>query len=481
MNGRIYVSSTPEYVMSVGEIRAAEAEIIRDGISESELIERAADALFDSVKGLCAGKRTLIVCGCGNNGSDGLSLALKLHYHKYDVSVITVGSKRNSENLVRYKIAAEKGLVTDRFAGADIIVDALFGIGLMRPPSGEYLETIRRINSSGAYIVSVDIPSGLDGNTGRILSEAVYADTTVTFTAIKRGMVLGDGLNCAGSIELKNIGIKASGDCLTGCLELYKRKRVTHKGDYGRVFIIAGSRQMPGAAIIAARGVLYSGAGYVTLCVPESLCDVFSARIPEVMLKPLPDKNGAIVFDKSSMGEIAEKADSILIGNGLGRNSAVADVIEFLFKNFTGTLIVDADGLNAMAARQLYCSGAKCKIVLTPHIGELYRLTDNTGDVYSDAVRLASKNGCTVAAKSAATVITDGNKTYFNVTGCAGMAKGGSGDALAGIIAALGAYNDSLLSAALGCCKFGLAGETAEEKYGQEAVTASRILDELRF
>ena len=479
MNERI-VTGTRTPVVRAGEMRRAERAVLAAGVTEDELIERASDAALAVLAPIFRDKRTLVVCGAGNNGSDGLSLALKMHRAGYAVRVEKVGDTRNAENSRRLAAAEKAGLVRTPETPPDVVVDAVFGIGLSRPVEGQYRQAVRRINDSRAFTAALDIASGLDADTGAVLGEAVRADLTVAFSAVKRGSIVCDGLNYSGRIVARDIGIPVNAEAFVNdCFSLSPRPRVSHKGNYGRVYIIAGCPEMAGAAVLAAYGALYAGAGYVTLCVPASMTTVYAARIPEVMLYPLPDENGRIRFSPEDLDRIAERADAILIGNGLGVTDALRETLEYLFRRYDGALVIDADGLNALAG--ISDKTARCTRILTPHIGELYRLTDDTGDVPADAARLAARLGCTVAAKSAYTVITDGTETYFNLSGCAGMAKGGSGDALAGIVAALSAHNAPLAAAALGCYRFGLAGEAAEQEFGCEACSAMRILDKLRF
>ncbi len=479
MNERILTGRrTP--VVSVGEMRRAERAVIEAGASEDALIERASDAALAVLAPVIQDKRTLVVCGAGNNGSDGLSLALKMHKAGFDVRVMTVGDTRNAENSRRLAAVTQAGLVRTPKTPPDVVVDAVFGIGLSRPVEGKYRQAVRRINDSRAFTAALDIASGLDADTGAVMGEAVRADLTVAFSAVKRGSIVGQGLNYSGRIVARDIGIPVNADTFVNdCFSLAPRPRVSHKGNYGRVYIIAGCPEMAGAAVLAAYGALYAGAGYVTLCVPASMTAVYAARIPEVMLYPLPDENGRLRFSPGDLDRIAQRADAILIGNGLGVTDALRETLAYLFRQYTGTLVIDADGLNALAG--MPDMTARCTRILTPHIGELYRLTDETGDVTADAARLAVRLGCVVAAKSAYTAVTDGKDTYLNLSGCAGMAKGGSGDALAGIVTALAVHGAPLAAAAIGCYRFGLAGEAAEEEFGSEACSAMRILNKLRF
>lgn len=282
-----------------------------------------------------------------------------------------------------------------------------------------------------------------------------------------------------------------------------KRERFTHKGDYASVFIIGGSGEMPGAPLMSyesAEAALKNGAGLLRLCVPESLKAAYQARVKQETLLFLPDDSGKVMFDAPVLDSIIKKADSIVIGPGMGENPEILKIIGYLCQNFDKILIVDADGLNALACDLSVLKNHKCRLILTPHIGEFLRLTDGLPSALENknqsktaeesiektveerdlglaykAADFALKHDCVVVLKSAYSFITDGVRIYKNTTGTAAMAKGGSGDILAGIIAAFSGFMTPLRACLAGCYRLGLSGEAAEKAKGQDGVTAEDL------
>lgn len=258
-------------------------------------------------------------------------------------------------------------------------------------------------------------------------------------------------------------------------LKLLPRQRFTHKGDYGRVYIVGGSSLMVGAPLISAEAALRSGAGLTTLCIPVSLLDTYRARVKEIMLKGIADIGGEMIFDKDAFSEICNKADAIVMGMGIGKNQAMRDIIRYLFENYGGILVCDADAINALSSNpDLFKIERKCKLILTPHVGEFERLKDALK--VESVMDCALKIGAVIACKSAYTVISDGITNYKVTSGTAAMAKGGSGDTLAGIIGAYACRTTPLEATALACHYFGRCGEKAATIKGENAVTASDII-----
>lgn len=253
------------------------------------------------------------------------------------------------------------------------------------------------------------------------------------------------------------------------------RQRFTHKGDYGRVYVIGGSYNMVGAPLITAEAAVRAGAGLTTLCVAGGMMRAYQYRVKEIMLKPI-GKGENITFDKNAFDEIIQKADVVAIGMGMGANDSILQILEHVFNNFDGIVVCDADGINALCKNVgLLTSQRKCKLVLTPHVGEFERLQKATDIV--DVQEMALKTSSVIALKSAYTVVSDGIKSYSITSGCAAMAKGGSGDALAGIISAYACRTTLVDAVALACHYFGRCGEKAAQIKGENAVTASDIID----
>ncbi|MDR0425917.1 MAG: NAD(P)H-hydrate dehydratase [Clostridiales bacterium] len=485
-------------VVSVAEIKAAEQSAMTAlGLTEAALIDRAAAALFDCLAArIEPQEHTVFYVGGGNNGCDGLATARLLHMAGYRVSVKSVGDTFSQENLRRQRAAAEAGVplfnAAKVGAGAvcpDVVIDCLFGFGLNRPAAGAYLAAIREINRQGTRVYSVDVPSGLSADEGELGRDAaVDAGETLTFSAVKQGLLLYGGRNHTGPVTVLDIGVDcagAGGVLLTEAdVPLTKRPIDSHKGDYGRVKVIGGSPDMPGAPFMAAEAgmaALRSGAGRVTLCVPESLMPAYQARVTETMLRGLPDRAGLLCFDGGALDGVMESADAIAVGMGLGQNPALPEILRHLLRRFAGTLVLDADALNALAGDVSVLSGHRGAVILTPHIGEFRRLTGIEKPLPADAAAFAGRYGVTVTLKSATTVITDGARIYYNTTGSPVLAKGGSGDLLAGMTAAFACTMPALTAAAAGSYYLGKTAERVAAKTNSErSPVASDILLEAK-
>lgn len=480
-------------VYSADEIRAAERAAKATGRSEDNMIECAADALL-AVRERMPQKRTIVFAGCGNNGSDALSLALRLHERGEKTSVYVFGDRPNEEVRRRLRRADEVGLAYRNIVSVgdidltadDLAVDGLLGIGCNRPVEGLLADVIEAINASGATVLAADIPSGLHADLGKPMGVAVEADVTVTFSAIKQGLLLAEGRNYAGEILVRSVGIPLPPPRMTVSEEadvvLPKRKTVSNKGTYGNVKIIAGSPTMPGASLLAhesALAALRCGTGYAVLCVPTSMQAVYQQRVKEELLCFLPDDGGAVRFDRAALDGVIRKASAIVVGMGMGKNPALPDILRYLSANYDGTLVVDGDGLNALAEDTAVVDGHRCSLVLTPHVVEFARLSKDDGsrpDTERTAL-VASRLNAVIAMKSATTVISDGKRTVLNVTGTPAMAKAGSGDVLAGMVGAFAATShDPFLAAVRACYEFGKAGERAAAERGETSVLASDII-----
>lgn len=460
-------------ILSVKEMRAADEYTVSAlGISEDVLTERAAAAVADEIIKRLHGGRVLVCVGAGHNGEDGKIIARILSaVHGFTVAVMNV-----SGGMLK--------LFDRKF---DIIVDCIFGTGLNRPVEGVYRQAIEKINASGAYVVACDIPSGLNGDTGRAMGAAVKANLTVAVQEYKLGHFINDGPDYCGTVIAKDIGISIWGEGFVSRLGqedaaafFPPRKRNTHKGNYGKVAVLGGSKDFPGSALLALSGLgaLQAGAGYANLAIPDCIYGVCAARVPECTITPLPDDGNNLVFDEQAIATLL-KYDVIVAGMGMGVTEENYKILSYLLKNYRGRLVIDADGLNTLAKYgQSVLSDKLPETVITPHIGEFSRVSlksaeEITADPFGMSREYAEKFGVTVVLKSAATVITDGESLFLNTAGNAGMAKAGSGDVLGGIIAGLLLRGESAaLSAACGCYLFGRAGELAVERKNQYSVTA---------
>ena len=479
-------------VLTVKEVKEAEARAAAYGLTEDVLIENAAAALKEAVLSLTEPQdRICVLCGGGNNGADGLSLARMLFLADRKAEIVRTGARQGAASEARYKACVELGVPEQRAQDFEpneyaLVVDAMLGTGCDRPLEGELREIVLRLNESDVFTLAVDIPSGLNADTGET-ELAVIANETLTFSFAKVGHIVGTGRNYCGNLVVADIGLRGKGSVqlVTGDdLTVPSRKPVSHKYHYGRVRIIAGSPTMIGAALLAhesAVAALKSGAGLVTLCVPESLRAAYQARVKEETLYFLPDSDGKILFDKERLDALFVKTGAILIGPGMGENDRLLSVIEYIKDRFDGTLVIDADGLNALAGHMEILSAHKANIILTPHMGEFERLCNGEfSDPFlsvTDKVReLSARYRVVIAAKSATTVISDGDKVYLNATGTPALAKGGSGDVLGGMIAAFACRSDPLLAALRGCYHFGKCAEVAEKIYGAESLLASNVI-----
>ena len=471
-----------ERILTVEQMRQADDYTINTlGFSRQELVNRAGAAVAEEIKKRFKGGRVLVCIGKGNNGADGRVVAEILSKtHGFTVASISVFNGI-------FKLFDRK---------FDIIADCVFGTGLNRPVEGKLLTAINKINESGAYVVACDIASGLSGDTGLALGAAVKANLTVAIQEYKLGQFLNDGPDYSGEVVVKDIGISIWGDDyvkrLNGAdVEKFfpERKHNTNKGDYGRVAIVGGSKTYPGSAVLAenALAAFKIGAGYSTLVIPESIFNAVALVHPECTVKVLPcDGNSdGLKFDETIFEKLLN-CDAVAFGPGAGVTEEVYAALAYLLKNYRGKLIVDADGLNALAKYGVSTlEGHVAEVILTPHIKEFSRLTGKTvTDIAENGLSLArdfaEKYRVTLVLKSAATVITDGEEVYLNTTGTPAMAKAGSGDVLTGIIAGFAAKKaDALSLAAAACYLFGTAGEIAAKKQNENSITASDIIGEI--
>ena len=353
-------------VLTVGEMREADYYTINElNIPSEVLMGRAGSAIADEVAAVATpSSRVLVVCGTGNNGGDGYVCARELELRGYNVKVYAV-SGRLSDDCAREK-AAYCGEYSQNIEG-DVIVDCIFGTGLSRTVSGECAEIIQKINSSGALVVSADIPSGLNGNSGLAEGCAVKADVTVAIAEYKTGYFLNDGTDFCGKIIKKDIGIVCPRSQYTQIFEgsdiasfFPKRKRNSHKGTYGTAQLVVGSDRYYGAAVLAAEAALKSGCGYVKLNTGANLRPRLAVKLPQIIFNDNMDFS----------------AECIAIGSGCGVSQELYGSVTNLLKSYCGTLIIDADGLNSLAKFGLDALKNKnCNVLLTPHVKEFSRLT----------------------------------------------------------------------------------------------------------
>ncbi len=473
------------------------------GIPSLLLMERAAGYIKEAASELLKGYQApniVVVSGYGNNGADGLAAARMLTEEGFTVSATMIGNPENagensrlhSDILKRMGIVFHKDLRTALEQKTDLIIDAIFGIGVNRELKDAYLDAVRQINEyrrehESCRVLAVDLPSGLHTDLGNPLPDAICADVTVTFGYPKRGMYLNRGRKYCGRVICRPIGPerKASDDYRMNWDEiseyLPKRDPLGHKGTFGKVLCIAGCANMPGASILNASGVLHCGAGMVKVISVEKNRDLLMQTVPEAMFTAMD------TIDDAVLEKDLQWADTILLGSGLGIERAGAFLESKALQECDKTMIIDADGLNALAKDMEFLKKRKEKgavTFLTPHPGEFVRLFPQTGgDGCQDpkTVRaLASEYGVILLAKSATTLVTDGVKVYYNSLGSDALAKAGSGDVLAGILAAVSCViKDPLKAAVYADALHALAGQAGAEQVGAAAVTASKIVNML--
>lgn len=465
---QIYLTSEQE--------READKNAISFGLSSEMLMKRAGRALADEVQAAAqalGAEKILVVCGTGNNGGDGYVAARELLSRGLNVSVYCFEGELSSG------CKREKKRYTGKFVrslSADIIVDCIFGTGLNRKLQGDYSGTVKKINSSSAYVISADIPSGLNGDNGMVMGVAVKADLTVALGHCKLGCALGDGLDYCGRIVVKDIGLLSDCNCARSLEDAEvaafypPRKRNTHKGDYGHACLVAGSEEYLGAAALSVSAALRSGCGYVSAVVPEKMRYALAAAYPQCIYSVVPSL----------------EAEAIAVGMGMGCTQDTYNLLLALLKSYKGKLIIDADGLNALAKygkdalEQTHAS-----VLLTPHIGEMSRLCGlSKDDILRDPVTVAknfaAEYNVTVHLKNAVSVTTDGKVCTLSVRGTGALAKAGSGDLLSGLICGNAARGLSVYDAAV-CSQYvlGASAEICSEELFEGAVTSADLINNL--
>ena len=469
-------------LISALEAKKADEKTIKSGVSATELMARVAAGVLENAP-LREG-RTLILCGKGGNGGDGYALYLLMKEKGTLADVMDFGeSKNDAAAFYRARCASDILPYSDDadFSAYANIVDCIFGIGLSRAPQGDMLGAIKKVNRSGAFVLSVDIPSGLTADGGISLGESVKADMTLTVQDLKIGLFLSDGLDQCGEIGALDVGI-SQGKAEAFLIEekdvaalFPPLKRNVHKGTLGRLSILAGSESYSGAAVIAELGAaaFALGDGLVRLCVPEPILYPVMNKITECTLLSLPSRDGGIAYDESSLEKAIAGANAVLYGNGANISEDGRKILAYLIRKVTAPLVLDADALNMLSENPSLLRERIGKTVITPHPREMSRLMGiPTKEILSDpcayAKEFAARYHVVVLLKGASSIVTDGENAYLSATGCAGMAKGGSGDLLAGAAAALAAGGREVIEAAYGAAYvLGVAGEYASAEKGE--------------
>ena len=489
-------------VLSVENMRFSDAHTIETKVPGKELMMRAAKGIFDSVDWKAP---VGIVCGSGNNAGDGYALALLLKGAGIPVSLIRLNEKFSEDGRYYYDKCLAEG-IEDFFRSEETelssyatIVDCILGTGFSGRVREDIAAVIDKINNSGAYIVSADINSGLNGDTGMAGSSdekgiCVKSDITVSIGSFKPGHFLNMAKDVMRSKVNVDIGIKpVSKEGLYHLVEasdiktiIPTRDNYSNKGTYGYTALLGGSLKYSGAIRLAsmANAAMRSGAGVVKVGVPKSLAKEMIPHILESTLFPMTDREGDYVFCEEDLKELTGNIKTAAFGMGIGVSEETQKMLKWMLQNYGGRLIIDADGLTILSQMDIgLINDAKCDLVLTPHIKEFLRLTGKSileileapiaeATAYVKGLKRSSKT--VLLLKGPSTIITDGKETYITDTGCPGMATAGSGDVLSGILAATCGYvPDLTLAVAAGAFVNGRAGELAEAEKGPVSMIAS--------
>ena len=477
------------------------------GIPSDKLMLTAAEGAAREARWMIPeGGTALILCGSGNNGGDGIAVVkFLLEWGKSAVCVMAGNRDKMTEDSKKMECllnelgASLRDYVPEELpaliSGCDLIVDALFGTGLSREISGKYADIIKAINESGKTVLSCDIPSGISADTGEVLGCAVKADVTVTFNLPKTGQLLPPGTEHAGRLVVHDIGIPQEakdqvafdGEYVTGDMVRQWMPGYTlesHKGTYGKLLLLCGSTGFTGAAALSAKAALRTGAGLVYLGVPDSVYPILASKLDEPVVFPLP-ANGNGRFGRASLGEVAERLKdktACLVGPGIGKCYDTEELVYTVLEEAKCPVLLDADGINVLSGHIDRLDRVSVPLVLTPHEGEFLRLGgDLSQGRIAGARALAEKTGAVVVLKGYRTITASpSGEIYINSNGNPGMATGGSGDVLSGIITCLlGQGMDPVKAAAAGVYIHGAAGDLCEERLGRRSMLPSDLIDAL--
>ncbi len=501
-------------ILTADQMREADRRTIEDiGIPSLVLMENAGRQVVAAMESMfqdLAERRVAVLSGKGNNGGDGFVVARTLLQRGIDVSVFLVGQvaevrgdpRINLEILGRLGLAvveiSDEGqweLHFSEISEHTLIVDALFGTGLKSALSGIYETIIADVNGSGIAVVAIDLPSGMSADTPDLIGDCIEATMTVTLGAPKLPLVLPPAEQKAGEVVIADIGIPIDViEAVEGQrVELMTRDHMraligpraadAHKGDFGRVLIVAGSRGKTGAAVLSAQGALRSGAGLVTVATPKSCVPILAAQVPDFMTEALEETIDGTIDFAAAEYVLALRADVLAIGPGLGRGEGVTTFMRELVERSEIPLVCDADALNAFADEPASLVGREGRdLIITPHPGEMARLVGCTiEDVQADRMGIArdfaSSHKLYVVLKGYRTLVaTPDGKVFINPTGSPGMATGGTGDVLTGMLAAwLAQLLDAEAACKLATYLHGAAGELADADEGEVSMTASDL------
>ncbi len=495
-------------VSTVAQMRGMDRQAIeRYGIIEDLLMENAGHAVYFMILEtfpLLRGRRFAIFCGLGNNGGDGLVVARKLHSNGAKVQVFLLGDPEKYKGSARRNYEIVKGLslsvkrieaseqATYAITHCDAIVDAMLGTGLSRPVEGLYKDVVLAINRSGKPVFSVDVPSGINGDTGAVMGTAVRADATATFGLPKLGNLLYPGFAYGGKLFVTHISFPPAiheseeGTVETGVpAPIPPRDPESHKGDFGKVLFISGAQNYLGAPQFSSLSFLKAGGGLSYLAAPKGVAPYVGSRSRELVLYPLWETDAGSVSMKNLEGlrRLCSQMDMVIMGPGLSLNEQTQELVRVLTEEIPVPLLLDGDGITAVAKAPDALRRRKASTILTPHPGEMARLTGKSvaevrGNRVETLREAAKALKAMIVLKGAHSLVgmPDG-RIWINLSGNPGMATAGSGDVLTGVIAAMACRGVALEEAVkMGVFVHGLAGDLAAEAVGEDGVTAEDIM-----
>lgn len=488
-------------ILTAKQIKTVEKCAFQNEFTEEGLMKCAGTACFNKIVkkygDALKNSRVAVFCGNGKNAGDGFVIAKLLCEIGVD-AVIVIADKMPElrEPLMYYNEAIESGVKSVAFNDytfdCDYIIDCLFGIGFHGEPREPFPSAFDAVNSSGAVVISIDTPSGTDATTGAVVN-AVQADYTIAISTLKYAHVLPPANEYCGEVSVVNIGIPekyydsnyaltiTAADVKAGFI---KRAKNSHKGSFGRQLNVCGSYFMPGAAVICAKAALKTGVGLLECVFPKSVYPVITSHLMQPIFKPVCE-NESKTISIGAMNDVTEalnRADSVAIGCGIGNNDDTQVITSQVIKNSTVPVVLDADGINSVVPFIDIIKDKKAPLVITPHPAEMARLIgESTEYVQSNRIdtskAFAKENECIVVLKGANTVVTDGRQVFVNTTGNAGMAMGGTGDMLTGMIASFIAQGLSPIQAAKSAVYIhGLCGDITAEELSQRGMTVDDML-----
>ena len=477
------------------------------GFPQEVLMENAGNAAyFIILKNFGIKNKSFVVfCGIGNNGGDGLVVARKIHSNGGNVKVYLLGDEKKFKGAAKtnFEIASKIPLNIEHVESieavkldivhADAIVDAIFGTGLIRDVGGTYKDVIQLINESGKRVFSIDIPSGINGNTGKIMSIAVKSDYTTTYGLPKLGTVLYPGYDNCGKLYVSHISFPPSiYDSIkvetNDPIKLPERNKDAHKGNFGEALFIAGASSYFGAPYFSALSFLKAGGGYSRLAAPLSVTPFIASKGSEIVFIPQKETStGSISLEnKDSLLELSEKMDMVILGPGLSLNEETQQLVRELAKEIKKPLLIDGDGITAISKDIEIIKQRRAETILTPHLGEMSRITKlNIKDIDENKTEVLQKTcrdlDAIIVLKGAHSLIgCPDERVFINMSGNCGMATAGSGDVLTGTIAAMfGLGLTSRDAVRMGVFMHGFSGDLAAMDKGEDGITAQDILDYL--